>query len=62
MAQRADCAVFITIYACGIWLVHSAAGWFVVGAGRNGVEYSMLLLLCLIVLGWTYLPAFGRRH
>lgn len=31
----------------GIVLVHAAAGWFVVGAGRNGVEYSVLLVVCL---------------
>jgi putative oxidoreductase len=31
----------------GIYLVHSAAGWFVVGAGRNGMEFSVLLISCL---------------
>lgn len=31
----------------GIVLVHAAEGWFVVGAGRNGVEYSVLLIVCL---------------
>lgn len=31
----------------GIVLVHAAEGWFVVGAGRNGVEYSVLLVVCL---------------
>ena len=25
-------------------------GWFVVGGGRNGVEYSVLLLVCLVAL------------
>jgi putative oxidoreductase len=34
----------------GIYLVHGSAGWFVVGAGRNGMEFSMLLLLCLLVI------------
>lgn len=28
----------------GIVLVHGPEGWFVVGAGRNGVEYSVLLI------------------
>ncbi len=28
----------------GIVLVHGPEGWFVVGAGRNGVEYSALLI------------------
>jgi putative oxidoreductase len=32
----------------GIILVHYPEGWFVVGAGRNGMEYSVLLILCFI--------------
>lgn len=56
------CLVFAAIYACGIWLVHAPAGWFVVGAGRNGSEYSVLLIVCLLMLAWIYWPAFrGRR-
>lgn len=39
------------IYAMGIWLVHAPAGWFVVGAGRNGVEYSVLLIVALLCVG-----------
>jgi len=38
----------------GIWLVHAKAGWFVVGAGRNGVEFSVLLILCLGCLAWLH--------
>lgn len=38
------CAVLILELASGIALVHAPAGWFVVGAGRNGVEYSVLLI------------------
>ena len=56
------CAVFIAIYACGIWLVHWPAGWFVVGAGRNGSEYSVLLIACLTMLCWIYWPAFRKRR
>jgi putative oxidoreductase len=44
----------------GIVLVHRHAGWFVVGGGRNGVEYSLCLILALIACvlserraGWT---------
>lgn len=40
----------IAILAGGILLVHGKEGWFVVGGGRNGVEYSLLLLACLIAL------------
>jgi putative oxidoreductase len=56
------CLTFAAIYACGIWLVHAPAGWFVVGAGRNGAEYSVLILICLLLLTWIYWPVFrGRR-
>lgn len=33
--------------ALGMWLVHAPNGWFVVGAGRNGMEYGALLIVCL---------------
>jgi putative oxidoreductase len=46
------CIGFATIYAFGIWLVHWPEGWFVVGAGRNGMEYSVLLIVCLLALAW----------
>ena len=49
--------------AAGIYLIHARAGWFVVGAGRNGMEYSVLLLVCLLVIAMCA-PAghvLGRR-
>lgn len=49
--------VFAAIYACGIWLVHAPAGWFVVGPGRNGAEYSLLIIACLLANAWAH-----RRH
>jgi putative oxidoreductase len=39
--------------AMGMYLVHAAAGWFVVGAGRNGVEFNVLLIICLVVIAMT---------
>ena len=27
-------------------MVHFREGWFVVGGGRNGFEYSVLLIVC----------------
>ena len=45
---------FAGIYATGIVMVHAPEGWFVVGLGRNGVEYSVLLLVCLGYLGWEH--------
>lgn len=43
--------VYAAIYAVGIVLVHAPAGWFVVGLGRNGAEYSVLLIICLLCVG-----------
>src|SRR5213080_3579269 len=42
----------IVILASGIAMVHAREGWFVVGGGRNGVEYSVLLIACLAALAW----------
>ena len=44
--------VHIVILASGIAMVHAREGWFVVGGGRNGVEYSVLLIACLAALAW----------
>ena len=38
---------FMVQLAAGIYLIHARAGWFVVGAGRNGAEFSALLIICL---------------
>jgi putative oxidoreductase len=50
------CLGHIVIIALGAYLVHFPDGWFVVGAGRNGMEYSVLLLACLIATAWAYAP------
>jgi putative oxidoreductase len=42
--------IFSAIYATGVYLVHLPAGWFVVGLGRNGAEYSALLIGCLLLV------------
>lgn len=55
------CLTYALIYAAGIVLVHAPAGWFVVGLGRNGMEYSVLLIACLLSLAyWHTKPA--NRH
>lgn len=48
---RLLCGVFAILYAMGILLLHAAEGWFVVGAGRNGAEYSVLLIVALLCVG-----------
>lgn len=51
----------LSIFFCieliaGIILVHGPEGWFVVGHGRNGSEYSVLLLICFISAIVAYWP------
>ncbi len=48
------CAAYAAIYLMGIVLVHAPEGWFVVGLGRNGMEYSALLVVCLLGLAYTH--------
>lgn len=43
---------FAAIYLVGLVLVHMPAGWFVVGLGRNGMEYSVLLVVALLCVGF----------
>lgn len=38
------------VIASGIVLVHFEHGWFVVGHGSNGIEYSLLILLVLLFI------------
>ena len=42
---------YACIYAVGIVMVHAPEGWFVVGRGRNGAEYSVLLIVTLLCVG-----------
>lgn len=56
------CAWFAFQLLMGIYLIHGRVGWFVVGAGRNGVEYSVLLMLCLIVIAMTRTTALRMQQ
>lgn len=38
----------IFVLIMGIVLVHFKEGWFVVGGGRNGIEYNILMIMVLI--------------
>lgn len=51
--------VTILILIMGIVIVHFKEGWFVVGGGRNGVEYNFLLICILIYL--MFPNGFGRK-
>ncbi len=49
--------IFAVHLLCGILLVHLKEGWFVVGAGKNGAEYSVLLIVVFISLAVSH---FGK--
>lgn len=48
------CIIFIVQLGMGIFLLHRHEGWFVVGGGRNGVEYSLLLIICFAATAIAY--------
>jgi putative oxidoreductase len=37
----------------GILMVHIHSGWFVVGGGQNGMEYSVLLIAVMLAVAWA---------
>jgi len=47
---RVAAFVTIPILVAGIIMIHAAEGWFVVGGGRNGVEFNVLLISALVYL------------
>lgn len=53
-------ALYSAIYATGIAMVHAKEGWFVVGKGRNGAEYSVLLIVCLLCVGLQHVRSSGE--
>jgi putative oxidoreductase len=52
------CPVYIAIYFGGLVMVHLQHGWFVVGSGSNGIEFSTLLIAALICI---VLPDYQQR-
>lgn len=42
--------ITITILLAGIGMIHGREGWFVVGGGRNGVEFNFLLIASLLTI------------
>lgn len=49
------------IYATGIVLFHWRQGFFVVGPGDSGWEYSALLIVCLLITAAANAPPTQRR-
>jgi putative oxidoreductase len=44
------CIITIFVLIMGIILVHFKEGWFVVGFGRNGIEFNVLLIFVLLAI------------
>lgn len=55
--------IFAAQLITGIILVHAKDGWFVVGLGRNGAEYSVLLIVSFLAVAFAHYGAEerGRR-
>ncbi|MEO7210355.1 MAG: DoxX family membrane protein [Chitinophagaceae bacterium] len=45
-----SCIINILILIAGIVTVHFHEGWYVVGAGRNGMEFSFILIIVLLAI------------
>lgn len=45
--------IFAVELILGIVLVHSKDGWFVVGHGRNGMEFSILLIASFLAIAYA---------
>lgn len=52
--------VFAVHLAVGVWLVHWPDGWFVVGAGRNGMEFSVLLIASFLATAFANYKRGGK--
>lgn len=48
--KKIICGIFIFELIAGIILIHAKNGWFVVGYTSGGMEYSVLLILCLLLI------------
>ncbi len=46
--------VTIFVLIMGIIMIHFKEGWFVVGFGRNGVEFNFLLICVLLTIMFPY--------
>jgi len=47
---RLACFTTIFVLIMGIIMVHFKEGWFVVGGGRNGIEYNFVLICVLTAI------------
>ncbi len=55
-------SIFAVQLIMGIILVHAKEGWFVVGSGRNGMEYSVLLIVSFLAIAFAHYETNRRRR
>jgi putative oxidoreductase len=48
----------ISILLVGIFILHIKDGWYVVGGGRNGVEFNVLLIAALLTIMYPKIVLF----
>nr|WP_295922666.1 hypothetical protein [uncultured Dyadobacter sp.] len=53
------CVITIIVLVAGIVMVHGPEGWYLVGGGRNGVEFNFLLIAVLLAI--LFPNGFGKR-
>ena len=51
---RTMCAIMVAIFATGIVLIHWQLGFFIVGPGEGGWEFSALLITCFCAVAMDY--------
>jgi len=56
------CIGHIFILIMGIWLSHLPHGWYVVGPGSGGMEFSVLMIACLLATLLAYWPVAADKH
>jgi len=59
--QRWIALGFVAEQCTAIAMLHAHNGWFVVGAGRNGAEYSVLIIGVMLAVAWAE-PRFTTPH
>jgi putative oxidoreductase len=57
---RTMCAILILIFATGIALIHWQLGFFIVGPGEGGWEFSALLIASFAAVALDYWPSVDK--
>lgn len=57
---RTVAVIFAVELTGGLVMVHAREGWFVVGGGRNGMEFAAVLIVTMLALAWDGNSTSGR--